>query len=161
MVNRAGELGMQLERVQHAIAAVDPPYDSNRTRMASENDPHRALHPLRVVIVEDEAFILLDLQDAVSRAGHQVVATAVDADGAIAVVDKERPDVVLMDIRIIGPRDGVDAALEIRQRFDIPSIMISAFVDAAAHVRLGPARPHAILSKPIDFLGLQRALERL
>lgn len=161
MGNRAGKLGMQLETVQHETAAVDPQPESNCTRMATENAPHKPSRPLRVVIVEDEAFILLDLEDALSRAGHQIVATAVDADGAIAAVDQERPDVVLMDIRIIGPRDGVDAALEIRQRFDIPSIMISAFVDAAAHARLGPAQPHAILSKPIDFLGLQRALERL
>ena len=48
--------------------------------------------------------------------GHEVVAIAVSADQAVQLAERERPDVVLMDIRLAGPRDGVDAALEIRSR---------------------------------------------
>ena len=161
MRNLAGEVDV-FQAVQSAIAA-DPTDFSDPTGIRSESRPLRGAltRPLRVIIVEDEAFIRLDLEDGLSRAGHQVVATAVEADDAISVVDRERPDVVLMDIRILGPRDGVEAALEIRRRFDIPCIMISAFVDAAAQQRLAPARPHAFVSKPIDFLSLQRALDGL
>jgi DNA-binding NarL/FixJ family response regulator len=114
-----------------------------------------------VVIVEDEAFIRLDLEQALMSAGHQVVATAVDADQAVAVVGRERPDVVLIDIRIVGPRDGIDAALEIRQRFDIACIVISAHVDPASRARMAPARPLAILSKPVDLMLLERELLRV
>src|SRR5262249_2941641 len=81
-----------------------------------------AARSLRVLIVEDEFFISLHTKELVEELGHVVVGIAVSADQAIHVAEQERPDVVLMDIRLVGSRDGIEAADEIRKRLGIGSI---------------------------------------
>jgi CheY-like chemotaxis protein len=80
----------------------------------------------RILIVEDEMFVAMDIEAAVIKAGHKVVGFAGTAERAVTLADEMRPDLVLMDIRLPGDRDGIDAAVEIRQLFDIPSLLISA-----------------------------------
>jgi len=104
----------------------------------------------RVLIVEDELFAAMDIELAVLRAGHRVVGFAGTAARAIELAESAQPDIVLMDIRLVGDRDGIDAAIEIRQRFDIPSLIISAYTDATMRQRAMPARPLGIIPKPFD-----------
>jgi CheY-like chemotaxis protein len=106
--------------------------------------------PRRILIVEDELFVAMDIESVVLRAGHQVVGFAGTAEGAIALAQETGPDLVLMDIRLAGARDGVDAAIEIRERFDIPSLMISAYTDALTRERAMPARPLGLITEPFD-----------
>jgi CheY-like chemotaxis protein len=96
-----------------------------------------------------------------SQAGYEVIGSAVSASGAVAKAEHERPDLVLMDIRLIGDRDGIDAALEIRQRFDIPSLFITAFADQSMQARAVPAQPVGFLRKPIDAASLLKVLRNL
>src|SRR6185503_8429515 len=84
---------------------------------------------LRVLVVEDEFFISLDTKALLQSMGHTVVAIAVSADQAVRLAGQEKPDVVLMDIRLAGTRDGIDAAEEIRSRFGISSIFVTANSD--------------------------------
>ena len=86
---------------------------------------------LRVLIVEDEFFISLHTKGLLQALGHVAVAVAVSADQAVAIAERERPDVVLMDIRLLGSRDGIDAAEEIRHRLGIGSIFVTANTDRA------------------------------
>ena len=112
----------------------------------------------RILVVEDEMFVALDIEAAVIKAGHKVVGFAGTAERAVALTDEMRPDLVLMDIRLPGDRDGIDAAIEIRQRFDIPSLIISAFSDAETRARAAPARALGFISKPFDYALLALAL---
>jgi len=112
----------------------------------------------RILIVEDEMFVAIDIEAAVIKAGHKVVGFAGTAERAIALADEMRPDLVLMDIRLPGDRDGVDAAIEIRQRFDIPSLIISAYSDAETRARAAPARALGFIAKPFDHALLALAL---
>jgi DNA-binding NarL/FixJ family response regulator len=114
--------------------------------------------PSRILIVEDEMFVAMDIELVVEKAGHQVVGFAGTADRAVALADELHPDLVLMDIRLRGERDGIDAAIEIRQRFDIPSLIISAFSDAPTRERAGPAQVLGFISKPFDRVLLKIAL---
>src|SRR5690349_7826279 len=84
---------------------------------------------LRILIVEDEFFIALDAESQVAALGHAVVGVAASADEAIRIAGEQRPDVVLMDIRLAGPRDGMEAAREIRSRYNIDSIFVTANTD--------------------------------
>lgn len=104
----------------------------------------------RILIVEDELFAAMDIELAVLRAGHRVVGFAGTAARAIELAESAQPDIVLMDIRLVGDRDGIDAAIEIRQRFDIPSLIISAYTDATMRQRAMPARPLGFIPKPFD-----------
>lgn len=117
---------------------------------APEGGSERAeARTLRVLIVEDEFFISLDVQALLQGMGHTVVAIAVSADEAIAVAERENPDVVLMDIRLVGPRDGIEAAEEIGRRFGIPSIFVSANTDVDTRKRAQAVKPLGFLEKPL------------
>ncbi len=112
----------------------------------------------RILIVEDELFVAMDIELVVQKAGHQVVGFAGDAERAVALAEELHPDLVLMDIRLRGERDGIDAAIEIRDRFDIPSLIISAHSDAGARERAKPARVLGFIPKPFDRRVLEVAL---
>lgn len=103
----------------------------------------------RILIVEDEYFVALNAEDTLSDAGFTVVGIAASADEAIDMAKRERPDIVLMDIRLAGPRDGIDAAAEIRRQLGIRSLFVTAHSDLATRARGDSvASPLGWLTKP-------------
>lgn len=116
---------------------------------------------LRVLLVEDEVFVAMDAAAILSAAGHKVVGTAASADAAVTKADELEPDVVFMDIRLIGERDGIDAALEIKRRRDLPIVFVTANTDPLTHARAQQAQPLAVVSKPFTPESLLAAVCRL
>ena len=122
------------------------------------HEPSLGMRSLRVLIVEDEFFISLHIKQMVQALGHAVVAIVVSADQAVSTAERERPDVVLMDIRLIGQRDGIDAAEEIRRRFGIGSIFVTANTDPQTRQRAQAVHPLGFLEKPPSEHRLKLAL---
>ena len=116
---------------------------------------------LRVLIVEDEFFISLHTKGLLQALGHVVVAVAVSADQAVSLAGREKPDVVLMDIRLAGSRDGIDAAEDIRRQFGIGSIFVTANTDPHTRQRAEAIRPLGILEKPLTEQRLRLGLARI
>lgn len=112
----------------------------------------------RVIIVEDDVFIRFDLMNHLMSAGHTVVGTADSAAEAVRLAERERPDLVLMDVRLVGEGDGIEAATEIWDRFKVRSLFISANLDAAARARAAAANPLGFLEKPFTASGLLAAV---
>lgn len=83
----------------------------------------------RVLIIEDEAVIAMDLSDLVTAAGHDVCAMETTASGAVAAAKRERPDLVLADIQLADGSSGIDAVKDILASFEVPVIFITAFPD--------------------------------
>jgi len=83
----------------------------------------------RILIIEDEAVIAMDLSDLVTGAGHDVCAVETTASGAVAAAKRERPDLVLADIQLADGSSGIDAVKEILSAFEVPVIFITAFPD--------------------------------
>jgi CheY-like chemotaxis protein/DNA-directed RNA polymerase specialized sigma24 family protein len=83
----------------------------------------------RILIIEDEAVIAMDLSDLVTGAGHSVCAVEDTASKAVAAANRERPDLVLADIQLADGSSGIDAVKEILSSFDVPVIFITAFPD--------------------------------
>jgi CheY-like chemotaxis protein len=104
---------------------------------------------LRILIVEDEFFIALDAEEQAKALGHAVVGIAVSADEAIRLAAEERPDVVLMDIRLAGAEDGITAAREIRSRYGIQSIFVTANTDPSTLTQAKAVGPIGVLEKPL------------
>jgi two-component system, response regulator PdtaR len=125
------------------------------------SDGSRSVRRLRVLIVEDEFFISLDTQNLLQALGHDVVGIAVTAEEAVQIAGRERPDVVLMDIRLIGPRDGVAAAAEIRSSFGIASIFVTANTDAETKARALQTAPLGFLAKPLTEYRLRIGLAQI
>ena len=124
----------------------------------ADSRPEKAVASRRVLIVEDEFFISLNTELMLENLGHVVVGTAVSADEAVRIAELERPDVILMGIRLIGPRDGIEAAAEIHDRFGIGSIFITANTDPMTRQRALAAHPRGFIEKPLTDLRLREAL---
>jgi two-component system, response regulator PdtaR len=127
----------------------------------SDSTPYSIPRSLRILIVEDEILIALDMRDLLKESGHLVVGMAGSVDHAIAMALRERPDLVLMDIVLAGPRDGIDAALELRERLDVPTLFITAHPDPLMRERAKASKPLGFLVKPLDEGMLRRVLARL
>jgi len=83
----------------------------------------------RVLIVEDEILIAEELSERLLRLGFNVIAVVDTADLGVAIATSEHPDLVLMDIRLRGQKDGVEAAAEIRRQVDVPIVYLTAHSD--------------------------------
>lgn len=106
--------------------------------------------PPRVLIVEDEALIALDIERRVRRLGYEHVGTADNCDDAVALYREKNPDLVLMDISIHGDVDGIDTARELGRLGDSPVIFITAYADDATVARAAEVSPYGYLQKPFD-----------
>lgn len=103
---------------------------------------------LRILVVDDELWAALDMEWVVRKLGHEVIGPAATADEAVRFAELEKPDLVLMDIRLANGSDGVAAAIEIRQRFEIPSLFVSAHGELATRQRAQAAQPAGFIEKP-------------
>jgi two-component system, response regulator PdtaR len=132
-------------------------------KAATEHDDSQdvGMRPLRVLIVEDEFYISLHTRGLLQALGHVVVAVAVTADQAVNIAERERPDVVLMDIRLTGSRDGIDAADEISDRFGIASIFVTANADRETRRRAEAVQPLGFLEKPLTEQRLRLGLSKV
>jgi CheY-like chemotaxis protein len=92
----------------------------------------------RVLVVEDEFFLAVQIEEWLREAGFEVVDVVYTAEEAVAVAAAERPGLVIMDIRLAGETDGIAAALDILARTGIRCIFASAHADPRAR-REGPA----------------------
>ncbi len=122
---------------------------------ASDSD----LIDLKVMVVEDEFIIALDIKDIVKGFGYNVVAVATSGHDAVEKASKFKPELVLMDIMLKGKIDGVEAADMIRQKLDIPIIFVSSFSDEESVIRAGKVSDYGYLVKPFDNKQLKEVIE--
>lgn len=118
-----------------------------------ENPDARVRAGQRLLIVEDEYFVALTMEQALTDAGYDVIAIVTRGEEAIATALKERPDLVLMDIRLAGDMDGYQAAAELRQ-LGFRSVFASAHADERSRAQGQAADPLGWLAKPFTREGL-------
>lgn len=113
----------------------------------------------KILIVEDESIVALDMQARLKRLGYQVVGIASSGEEAIEMAGKELPDLALMDIRLRGDMDGVDTARHLRQSFDIPVVYLTAYADTATLERAKITEPFGYLVKPFEEREMHSTIE--
>ena len=113
----------------------------------------------RILIVEDEEIVAADISEYLQQMGYLAVGQAASGEQAIGLAGELRPDLVLMDIRLEGKMDGVVAAKEIRQRFHIPSVFLSAYSEEATIQRAKLAEPFGYILKPFEGRELRATIE--
>jgi PAS domain S-box-containing protein len=112
-----------------------------------------------ILVVEDERIVARDLQRSLTDLGYNVPVTAASADQAIMLATEHCPDLVLMDIRIKGKRDGIETASILRERFDVPIVYLTAFADEITLERAKATEPFGYLMKPVRNSDLRSAVE--
>ena len=115
--------------------------------------------PPRVLIVEDEAIISLDIKRLLSSSGFSVAAVAATAEQALRAIETSAPDLVLMDIHLKGAKDGIETASEIRNLFHLPVVFVTAHADKATLERARKTEPFGYIVKPISALSLTSTVE--
>lgn len=112
-----------------------------------------------VLIVEDEGLIALDLKRKLEQAGYVVPAIADNAPDALRNVACLQPDLVLMDIRLRGPQDGIETADQIRRRFQVPVMFVTAHADRGTLERARIAEPFGYIVKPFHSVDFRAQIE--
>ncbi len=115
--------------------------------------------PVQVLIVEDERIVAGDLRSRLRRMGYRVAAIVSTGDDAIRAADEHHPDLVLMDIRLEGTMDGIQAADTIRRNHNIPIIYLSAYADQSTVERAKVTEPFGYLLKPFEDSELRTTIE--
>jgi signal transduction histidine kinase len=113
----------------------------------------------KILIVEDEGIVVMELRERLNRLGYEVVGVASSGEEAILKAQETHPDMVLMDIRLQGQMNGIQAAEAIRTRFDIPVIYLTAFADDDTLQKARMTEPFGYLVKPFEERQLHSTLE--
>lgn len=112
-----------------------------------------------ILVVEDEAIIAMELENSLRSFGYTITSVVNTGEEAIAKAAEEKPDIVLMDIRIKGELDGIEAADIIRSRFEIPVVFSTAYLDEERISRAKITMPFGYVLKPIQERDLKITLE--
>ena len=113
----------------------------------------------RILVVEDEAVVALDVQGRLRRLGYEVVGTASSYASALSQAAEARPDLVLMDIALRDGPDGIAAAERLRAELGVPVVFLTAFADAETLDRAKRVSPHGYIVKPFDGRDLRATIE--
>lgn len=113
----------------------------------------------RILVVEDEGIIAKDIQNRLEGLGYAVPAIASSGEQAVSKAAETQPDLVLMDIRLKGEMDGVEAAGQVRDRFHIPVVYVTAYADDATLQRAKITQPFGYILKPFETRELHSAIE--
>ena len=107
-----------------------------------------AILQARILIVEDEALVAWEISDMLRDLGHQICGVAATAEEAVRMAAAHRPDLILMDVTLRGPRDGIDAATEIQACRSVRILYVTAHSDPVTRARMEATGPVGILHKP-------------
>ena len=115
--------------------------------------------PLKVLVVEDEVIVALELQNHLERLGYEVVDSVTSGEKAVRQAAQLQPNLVLMDIRLDGALDGIEAARRIRAAHDIPIIFLTAFGDEETLERAKETGAFGFILKPFRERELYATIE--
>ncbi|MFH1615943.1 MAG: histidine kinase dimerization/phosphoacceptor domain -containing protein [Planctomycetota bacterium] len=114
---------------------------------------------IKILVVEDESIVAKDLQNTLQNLGYKVPAVVSSGQAAIEAAEKHKPDLVLMDIVLKGKMDGIEAAEQIRSRFNIPVVYLTAYTDDKTLERAKITDPFGYIVKPFDDRQLKTVIE--
>ena len=113
----------------------------------------------KIMIVEDESIIALDIKNSLSKLGYAITGVAASGDVALMKIKEARPDLVLMDIHLKGEMNGIQASKIIKSNFHLPVIYLTANADSSTFQSAQTTDPHAYLLKPFNEKSLGIAIE--
>lgn len=113
----------------------------------------------KILIVEDESIIAEDISDSLISLGYRITGMVYSGEEAIEAAAKCRPDLVLMDVNLQGEIDGITAAAEIRSRFQIPVVYLTAYADENTLRRVNATKPFGYIVKPFEEKNLHTTIQ--
>ncbi|MDA3951239.1 MAG: response regulator [Spirochaeta sp.] len=116
---------------------------------------------MKILIVEDEVLISMHLARQLEQAGYVVCGPVTSGVAAITAAEQQKPDVVLMDIRLPGEMDGIEAGGTITERHGIPVIFLTGYSDSTIESRAQAVTAAKVLGKPASISEIATEIDRL
>ena len=114
----------------------------------------------KIIIVEDEIIIALDLKLRLENLGYEIIHTAFNGEDAIKRTGETNPDLILMDIQLNGEMDGINVAQQIRRLYNIPFIYLTGSYEDSLIDRAKQTNPVGFINKPFDETEIQILIEK-
>ncbi len=130
-----------------------------RTARIEEDKMVEDKERLHILIVEDESVVAHDLKDILQSEGYGRISIAGSGEDALEMVRREPPDLILMDIKLYGKMDGIDAAKYIQEHYAIPVVYVTADIDADTRSRAMATVPFGFITKPFQKTDIHSAVE--
>lgn len=112
-----------------------------------------------ILIVEDESIVAKDIQHSLKKLGYTVVGMCSTGEDAIKTAEELKPDLVLMDIMLKGDMSGIEAAGQIREKYNIPIIYLTAYADESTLSKAKVSEPYGYIIKPFKEIDLHTSIE--
>ncbi|MCE9600325.1 MAG: response regulator [Spirochaetia bacterium] len=113
----------------------------------------------KILIVEDESIVALNLQNRLKSLGYGVAGVAASGEDAVKRCGEVQPDLVLMDIMLQGEMDGIGAAERIRKNYDVPVVYLTAYADDVTLDRAKMTEPFGYILKPFEVKEIRTTVE--
>jgi CheY-like chemotaxis protein len=117
--------------------------------------------PLRFLIVEDEILVAMCLELELKQAGYIISKRVTTGEEAITAAMQDPPDIILMDIRLAGKLDGIEAAQQIQAIAAIPIIFVTAYPEKEELERAMKLHPLGFFPKPMRITDIQALMESI
>ena len=114
----------------------------------------------KILIVEDEIIIALDLKIRLEQLGHEILSIAFNGKDAVKLTGETIPDLVLMDIQLNGEMDGIEVAEQIHNLYNIPFIYLTGSYDNSLMERAKQTNPIGFITKPFDETEIQNLIQK-
>jgi len=113
----------------------------------------------KILIVEDEGLVALDIEDRTKVLGYDVVGVASTGAEAVDLAEKYSPDLIIMDVTLKGKIDGIETAHRIQKIIHPRFIFMTAHSDQNTMERINAVKPHGFIAKPLNSISLQSVIE--
>ncbi len=113
----------------------------------------------RILVVEDEGVVAKDLQSRLRKLGYDVPKTVQTGEEAVEATRELRPELILMDVRLKGNMDGVEASAKIMELYRTPVIFLTAYADDGTLGRAKQTEPYGFILKPFNERELHTAIQ--
>lgn len=117
------------------------------------------VHHLNIAIVEDEAFIALNMKQQLTKIGYTIFGIYANGEKLLQDLVEIQPDIILMDISLGGKLDGIETAMLVQDSYDIPVIYVSALSDKETFARVIQNNPYGYITKPLNFTRIPFVIE--
>jgi DNA-binding NtrC family response regulator len=113
----------------------------------------------KILIVEDQRIIALDLKNMLVRKGYHITGICDRGEDVIKAMNDKKPDLILMDILLKGKLNGIETAKSINKKYNVPIIYLTALTDVDTYLRAMKTEHKKYLMKPLEIESLERAIE--
>ena len=115
--------------------------------------------PKRIIVVEDEGIVAMDISKCLSTLGYEVVFVADSGEKTLDRLAQEQSDLILMDVELKGRMNGLDTAKVVKEKYNIPVVFLTAFEDESTLKKIHDLGYGGYLVKPFEDEELRKAIE--